>query len=139
ASCQSTSCLSLQALTLAFLRLTCLPASSDVSFSFVVFRRPPSSPLFPYTTLFRSCRSAHGAARFRPHPGFGAGAPADVLKMFPVRLRGAHLIGGRGGEATAADPCPGAAAAVLSPRCRRGARGRARSPGAGSNGSSRRT
>src|SRR5208283_5958061 len=30
---------------------------TDVAFFFLMIRRPPRSTLFPYTTLFRSCRS----------------------------------------------------------------------------------
>src|SRR5687768_18525008 len=33
------------------------------SFFFLMIRRPPRSTLFPYTTLFRSHRAAHGPAR----------------------------------------------------------------------------
>src|SRR5438034_7736934 len=34
---------------------------------FVMLRRPPRSPLFPYTTLFRS-RVSHGGPRQQPTP-----------------------------------------------------------------------
>src|SRR5256884_3034520 len=34
-----------------------------------MIRRPPRSTLFPYTTLFRSLRSVHVAAKFRGHDG----------------------------------------------------------------------
>src|SRR5690242_21480028 len=37
-------------------------------FFFLMIRRPPSSTLFPYTTLFRSCPSA-GWTRWPPHAG----------------------------------------------------------------------
>src|SRR5207237_9925007 len=33
----------------------CVNAMVVLSFFVLMFRRPPSSPLFPYTTLFRSC------------------------------------------------------------------------------------
>src|SRR5438445_9699481 len=33
---------------------------SYLSFFFLMIRRPPRSTLFPYTTLFRSCRELHG-------------------------------------------------------------------------------
>src|SRR5438093_9788883 len=35
-------------------------------FFFLLLRPPPPSTLFPYTTLFRSCRSPPGRARSRP-------------------------------------------------------------------------
>src|SRR5262249_61933121 len=42
-----------------------LPSSHTCSFGlaffFIMIRRPPRSPLFPYTTLYRSLRSAHGS------------------------------------------------------------------------------
>src|SRR6185437_16929324 len=37
-------------------------------FFFLMIRRPPRSTLFPYTTLFRSCRRAPGAARASAPP-----------------------------------------------------------------------
>src|SRR6266513_4273650 len=37
-----------------------------IFFFFLMIRRPPRSTLFPYTTLFRSCRSWR---RCRPQPG----------------------------------------------------------------------
>src|SRR5689334_24181669 len=39
---------------------------------FLSMRRPPRSTLFPYTTLFRSCRQAVAAADLR-RTGFAAG------------------------------------------------------------------
>src|SRR2546429_3999323 len=43
-------------------------------FFFLMIRRPPRSTLFPYTTLFRSARSAHhGVRQERRHLVFGAG------------------------------------------------------------------
>src|SRR5438874_13069231 len=46
--------------------------------------RPPSSPLFPYTTLFRSPGMApHAAARARlAHDAEGRGAGAAVVAVF---------------------------------------------------------
>src|SRR5215204_7391968 len=35
-------------------------------FFFLMIRRPPRSTLFPYTTLFRSCRPQHRHGRHRP-------------------------------------------------------------------------
>src|SRR3712207_8910212 len=43
-----------------------------------MIRRPPRSTLFPYTTLFRSCR--------RGRPGSGRGRPADSPWPGPGRL-----------------------------------------------------
>src|SRR6266496_2886422 len=37
-------------------------------FFFLMIRRPPRSTLFPYTTLFRSSRSASSPARSGPKP-----------------------------------------------------------------------
>src|SRR3712207_7281404 len=54
-----------------------------------MIRRPPRSTLFPYTTLFRSCRDAHGGEGARPVAvavaGRAAGGP------------GGHRRGGGGG------------------------------------------
>src|SRR5690606_40349172 len=48
---------------------------SYVSVSYLMIRRPPTSTLFPYTTLFRSyhaqCVPARRAPRFRAHVRFG--------------------------------------------------------------------
>src|SRR3712207_7401796 len=57
-------------------------------FFFLMIRRPPRSTLFPYTTLFRSCRRRGGG-----RPGRGA---ADQLYR-AVRGR-AHDGGGGGGR-----------------------------------------
>src|SRR5438445_10737478 len=55
----------LHSVTTLFIRLV---------FFFLMIRRPPSSTLFPYTTLFRSCRGPRTTAdgRSRPHPAAGA-------------------------------------------------------------------
>src|SRR5207253_5412036 len=52
------------------------PLSSyiDLSFFFLLLRRPPTSTLFPYTTLFRS----HGRRRFF----------LEIIRRKPVLLRG---------------------------------------------------
>src|SRR5437870_9806992 len=61
-----------------------LLSSSSCSFSFSSFRRPPHSPLFPYTTLFRSSTRLAGASgpprrrrgrRAPPPPPRGGTAP----------------------------------------------------------------
>src|SRR2546429_3686039 len=49
-------------------------------FFFLMIRRPPRSPLFPYTTLFRSIACARGARRRLQHPL----RPRRVLRH-PVR------------------------------------------------------
>src|SRR5262249_57085913 len=41
-------------------------------------RRPPTSPLFPYTTLFRSDRSRHARAQRRPDGRDPAPAPRSA-------------------------------------------------------------
>src|SRR5207244_9122622 len=41
-------------------------------------RRPPRSPLFPYTTLFRSELGEHRAAMIRFASNLAAGKPVDV-------------------------------------------------------------
>src|SRR5471030_3454425 len=43
-----------------------------VFFFFLMIRRPPRSTLFPYTTLFRSCRPAHAPALPRSSPALPA-------------------------------------------------------------------
>src|SRR5690606_42147590 len=57
--------------------------SHPLSF-FLVFRRPPTSPLLPYTTLFRSTdrRGSHATL-----PGLPVETPASLT--FPVGARGA--------------------------------------------------
>src|SRR5688572_32533369 len=47
------------------------------AFFFLMIRRPPSSTLFPYTTLFRSVHSEHSAYRAGASPWRGeGGAPS---------------------------------------------------------------
>src|SRR3982750_4959840 len=48
----------------------CVRGASSRFFFFLMIRRPPRSTLFPYTTLFRSCR--------RPGGGSSAGTPWPV-------------------------------------------------------------
>src|SRR5207253_9051999 len=52
---------------------------SLVSFFFLMLRRPPSSTLFPYTTLFRSAFRRHlcGFGRARPAPRARPGRGAE--------------------------------------------------------------
>src|SRR5437660_10252645 len=58
---------------------------SPVLFFFLIIRRPPRSTLFPYTTLFRSCRS--GWLRRRParHRGSRPRSPAPRALRPPRR------------------------------------------------------
>src|SRR5438034_4622059 len=49
------------------------------SFFFLMICRPPSSTLFPYTTLFRSCRANHAAWR--------SNGAADATSLCPNRGR----------------------------------------------------
>src|SRR5207244_12681245 len=44
-------------------------------FFFLILRRPPSSTLFPYTTLFRSVRSPPDRFHGRPPSGFSRAPP----------------------------------------------------------------
>src|SRR5206468_12819725 len=46
----------------------CVPLSISLCFFFRLSRRPPTSTLFPYTTLFRSSRG-HGPHAEAPAPG----------------------------------------------------------------------
>src|SRR3989338_5328768 len=61
--------------------------------SFLMIRRPPRSTLFPYTTLFRSCRAQSGAGRPQPrvsrdrHPRGGAPRAQDRKS---TRLNSSH-------------------------------------------------
>src|SRR2546430_3410595 len=65
-------------------------------FFFLMIRQPPRSPLFPYTTLFRSIRGAYNAIRKLPEPARQRGvityssgnhgqAVAYAAKQFAVR------------------------------------------------------
>src|SRR6266480_7378563 len=51
-------------------------------FFFLMIRRPPRSTLFPYTTLFRSCRSAG-----TPCSGVACTAPARSVRRCRARVR----------------------------------------------------
>src|SRR5262249_59402387 len=82
---------------------------------FSPIRRPLTSPLFPYTTLFRSDREAlHGRG---PRTRLGAAAPRGALVGVPVRAPGHHRQGrprraggAPGGDPVHADPVRGASA-----------------------------
>src|SRR5207253_10578072 len=46
--------------------ITCISIDDLLLFSFLLIRRPQRSTLFPYTTLFRSCRTVQADALCRP-------------------------------------------------------------------------
>src|SRR5689334_24627774 len=56
------------------------------SFFFLILRRPPTSTLFPYTTLFRSCRIRH-----RLHTGRGNQLDDGVETRLPVDTTGRRI------------------------------------------------
>src|SRR5439155_7768160 len=74
------------------------------SFFLIMFRRPPRSPLFPYTTLFRSLAASGGIARGR----------------------GLHAAGWTPGLSASPDPCLQQRRRVEGGRCAAPARWRAR-------------
>src|SRR3989337_2879659 len=56
-------------------------------FFFLMIRRPPRSTLFPYTTLFRSCRGE----RDRAHaPGHALAGEVRLLDRKSTRLNSSH-------------------------------------------------
>src|SRR5438132_10501978 len=62
-------------------------------FFFLMIRRPPRSTLFPYTTLFRSCRQRGRALRSRRHAGTdqsGGRTPEQDRKS--TRLNSSHTV-----------------------------------------------
>src|SRR5699024_12178141 len=61
-----------------------------ISFFFSVTRQPPTSTLFPYTTLFRSASSADGGGGGRPRGGPRPGAAAQRWCFHLRRGNGAH-------------------------------------------------
>src|SRR6202022_4431064 len=63
-------------------------------FFFLMIRRPPRSTLFPYPTLFRSCRAPcpaarHGSDRRRPCDAPGWAGPVDRKS---TRLNSSHTV-----------------------------------------------
>src|SRR2546422_1478840 len=46
-----------------------------------MIRRPPRSTLFPYTTLFRSCRAAASARRYRRPTSAAAEQPPGTERL----------------------------------------------------------
>src|SRR5207237_3470043 len=69
----------------------------SVVLSFLLLRRPPRSPLFPYTTLFRSCRSTAAADDRSAHD---VGDRCRVLsrrrmdRVVESRPHGSHIASG---------------------------------------------
>src|SRR6266851_6790404 len=61
--------------------------SCTVFFFFLMIRRPPRSTLFPYTTLFRSCRR-HAPRAPHPQAPRDSCAPADRKS---TRLNSSHI------------------------------------------------
>src|SRR5690242_21074266 len=49
-------------------RVACAPDRASIMILLIISPRPPSSTLFPYTTLFRSCRRPAWRASNRPAP-----------------------------------------------------------------------
>src|SRR5207253_10953291 len=62
-----------------------------ISFFFYMLRRPPSSPLFPYTTLFRSATTAARARAGTPYrskstaPSIWTNGAIAERRVFPAR------------------------------------------------------
>src|SRR5947199_5835189 len=59
-----------------------------IFFFFLMIRRPPRSTLFPYTTLFRSCRFDQSCQKCRK---FGISGPASTRDRKSTRLNSSHL------------------------------------------------
>src|SRR5438552_18275484 len=64
---------------------------------FLMIRRPPRSTLFPYTTLFRSQRTARPRLPGRDQPdqqraGHGQGQTGEVQDRKSTRLNSSHQI-----------------------------------------------
>src|SRR5437899_7689360 len=62
-----------------------------VRFFFFMIRRPPTSTLFPYTTLFRSSRRTRSAARFFAAPGSRNHYHPPQRDRKSTRLNSSHL------------------------------------------------
>src|SRR5207248_9676032 len=74
----------------------CTATTLAISFFFLMIRRPPRSPLFPYTTLFRSRAALHPGdsvvEQVEPAGADLAGqaAVADQLDRKSTRLNSSH-------------------------------------------------
>src|SRR5256885_15930400 len=60
-------------------------------FFFLMIRRPPRSTLFPYTTLFRSCRFTHAGEK-RTCLADSSSDPAGAPDRKSTRLNSSHLV-----------------------------------------------
>src|SRR5256885_8372409 len=56
-----------------------------------MIRRPPRSTLFPYTTLFRSCRLSQGARGSTPRVA-DEGVRRSLTDRKSTRLNSSHLV-----------------------------------------------
>src|SRR5207302_9103601 len=72
----------------------------DITHFVLMLRRPPQTPLFPYTTLFRSPHSEHGGHQHEQRGDGREHAPAlerplEALEVFAARHLRGELIGHR--------------------------------------------
>src|SRR3712207_9314060 len=77
-----------------------MSTNAEVAFFFLMIRRPPRPTLFPYTTLFRSCRPWVGATAASVG---GRGSPCGDTSGRAVSARG---VSGAGDAAAAAGFVP---------------------------------
>src|SRR5699024_11259467 len=66
------------------------PSRSPLSFFFLILRVPPTSRLFPYTTLFRSPNRPRGTARRSPS-SLRRGADLKETDRKSTRLNSSHV------------------------------------------------
>src|SRR6185436_20488650 len=66
-------------------------SSSSLHIFFLMIRRPPRSTLFPYTTLFRSCRSCRPARSRRGCAPVASDRPGPRDRK-STRLNSSHQI-----------------------------------------------
>src|SRR3712207_9565721 len=71
-----------------------------VAFFFLMIRRPPRSTLFPYTTLFRSLRTAMRKSLWRGRIGLGQGLGTHPWRAQATLLRTPHRRAERSEEHT---------------------------------------
>src|SRR2546428_11670395 len=62
-----------------------MAAATSFVFFFLMIRRPPRSTLFPYTTLFRSCRELRGTSPEGAHVHGTTASAADAYRLGDVR------------------------------------------------------
>src|SRR5256714_14419671 len=68
---------------ISLVRYTCPPR---IFFFFLMIRRPPRSPLFPYPTLFQSCVCRRAARRPTPRRVPGVRRAADLPRTSRARI-----------------------------------------------------